>query len=480
MTIREFQEARTNGATISELLQRYEQNIQKRNPELNAFLTTTFDTARVKARQLDGKPINHALCGVPLAIKDVILTKGVRTTAGSKMLDHYTASYDAHVMGELTACGAITIGKTNCDEFAMGASNENSAFGPVHNPLDLSRVSGGSSGGSVAAVAADLCIAALGSDTGGSIRQPAAFCGMVGLKPTYGRVSRFGLIALCSSFDTIGPITKTVEDAAILLESIAGFDPHDMTTVPEEVPAYASNLQRDLHGLKVGIPKEYFVDGMDPEVEGCVRKAIAQLEQLGAASVEVSLPHTQYAIPVYYVILPAEASSNLARFDGMRYGMRDNSKDSPESTMDRLLDTYLSSRAHFGSEPKRRMMLGSFVLSSGYADRYYHQAQKVRTRIKEEFDAVFQDVDVLVAPTTPRTAFKIGEQVEDPLKMYLEDIFTCPANIAGLPAISIPCGTASGLPVGLQIIGRPLDELTVLQVAYQFEQDVKLHIDPAT
>ncbi|MBI3120090.1 MAG: Asp-tRNA(Asn)/Glu-tRNA(Gln) amidotransferase subunit GatA [Candidatus Kerfeldbacteria bacterium] len=472
MTIREFQEARKNGATISELVTQFQRKIEEKNPQLNAFLTTTFEQAQTRAQTLDQQSIDHVLCGVPLAIKDVILTKGVRTTASSKMLDHHTASYDAHVIEELNAHGAIMMGKTNCDEFAMGASNENSAFGLVRNPFDLKRVPGGSSGGSAAAVAADLCVAALGTDTGGSIRQPAAFCGVVGLKPTYGRVSRYGLIALCSSFDTIGPITKTVEDAAILLDTIAGYDSHDMTSVPNEVPSYASHLQRDLRGLKIGIPSEYFVDGMNLEVEQRIRDAVKQLERLGVEPVEVSLPHTKYAIPVYYVILSAEASSNLARFDGIRYGTR--STDSPESAMDRLLDTYLSSRSHFGPEPKRRMMLGSFVLSSGYADRYYHQAQKVRAMIKEEFDAVFQNVDVLVAPTTPATAFKLGEQVNDPLKMYLEDIFTCPVNIAGLPAISIPCGTASKLPVGLQIIGKPLDELTILQVAYQFEQSQKV------
>lgn len=462
MNISDVQDAIKGGKSADDVAADFTQTIIERNSEINAFLNTeTLFRADT--------PTDHPLNGVPIAIKDVLMTKGHTTTAGSRMLENYTATYDAHVVTELKRAGATLLGKTNCDEFAMGASNENSAFGPVKNPVNTEYVPGGSSGGSAAAVASDMCVAALGSDTGGSIRQPAAFCGIVGLKPTYGRVSRYGLIALCSSLDTIGPFTHNVKDAATVLETIAGFDPRDMTTAPLEVPKYTQHLEEDIKGLKVGVPKEFFVDGMDSGVEKATRAAIKKLESLGAEIQEVSLPHTKYAVPTYYVILPAEASSNLARFDGVRYGVRTTTKESPEYAMDKLLDQYLSSRANFGAEPKRRMMTGTFVLSAGYADQYYKKAQAVRAMMKQEMDDVFQAVDILVSPTTPTTAFKFGERMDDPVQMYLSDVMTSSANITGIPAISIPSGTANDLPVGFQIMGKAFDEQTILRAAHQLE-----------
>ncbi len=455
------------------------QRIHDHNPELNAFLTVTEESALAEAEKLTITENDPLLKGVPAGIKDVILTQGVETTAASKILEGYIAPYDATVVTRLKNQGMIMVGKNNCDEFAMGASNEQSAYGIVKNPWNPKKVPGGSSGGSAVAVAADLVPYAIGTDTGGSVRQPASFCGIVGLKPTYGRVSRYGLVALCSSFDQAGPLTQTVEDAAIVLQAIAGQDENDMTSVPNPVPSYLDALPKGVDGLKIGIPKEYFVDGTDKNVERAVRQAIDDLERAGAKMVEVSLPHTKYAVPAYYVILPAEASANLARFDGIRYGLRAQNpdevifkkNDSPQSAISRLWDTYITSRGTgFGSEPKRRIMIGTFVLSSGYADAFYKQAQKVRELIRRDFEEVFKTVDCLIAPTAPTTAFGIGENVNDPVKMYLADIFTCPANIAGVPAISVPCGFADGLPIGLQIIGKAFDEATVLRVAYAYEQ----------
>lgn len=463
MTIADIQKNIEGGATPEQIAAEFSQTVEAKDHEINAFLSRDVVMA-------DASRSGKTLYGVPIAVKDVIMTKGIKTTAASRMLEHHVAVYDAHVVEQLKDAGATIFGKTNCDEFAMGASTEQSAFGPVRNPVNPAYVPGGSSGGSAAAVAADLCVAALGSDTGGSIRQPAAFCGLVGLKPTYGRVSRYGLIALCSSFDTIGPITNNVTDAAIVFEAIAGYDHRDATTIPSEVPRVTEQLSQSIEGLRVGVPKEYFVEGMDSEVEQLTRAMMKRLESLGAVLVDVSLPLSKYAVPTYYVILPAEASSNLARFDGMRYGTRYRS-ESPESGMSRLWDAYSSSRAKFGPEPKRRMMIGSFVLSSGYADQYYKQAQYVRAKMKQEMDDVFKTVDVMVSATTPTPAFKLGERVEDPLKMYLADVLTSPANITGIPAISIPSGvTREGLPVGFQIMGKPLDEATMLRVAYQLEQ----------
>lgn len=480
MTIRKTaQQYRDGKATPLDVVKKSLQRIRDRNSDMNAFLEITDEAALQQAEILTVSEGDPLLKGIPASIKDVILTKGVKTTASSKILEDYVASYDATVVARLKAQGMIMLGKNNCDEFAMGASNEQSAFGAVKNPWDASKVPGGSSGGSAAAVSAGLVPYSIGTDTGGSLRQPASFTGIVGLKPTYGRVSRYGLIALCSSFDQAGPLTQTVEDAAIVLQAIAGQDEHDMTSVPDAAPNYVQALQQGVRGLTIGIPKEYFIDGMDKDVERAVRQAIMDLEHAGAKIKEVSLPHTKYAVPTYYVILPAEVSSNLARYDGMRYGLRAQNpdavifkkSDSAQTAVSRLWDTYVTSRGvGFGPEPKRRIMIGTFVLSSGYADAFYKQAQKVRELIRRDFDDVFKTVDCLVAPTTPTTAFDIGENVDDPVKMYLADIFTCPANIAGVPAISLPCGFSKGLPIGLQIIGKALGEDTILRAAYAYEQ----------
>jgi aspartyl-tRNA(Asn)/glutamyl-tRNA(Gln) amidotransferase subunit A len=401
-----------------------------------------------------------SLAGVPIGIKDVMVTKGVRTTAGSKILENFIPPYDCTVVARLEAAGAIMLGKMNCDEFAMGSSNENSAYGPVRNPRDKSRVPGGSSGGSAAAVAAGMAVATLGSDTGGSIRQPASFCGVVGLMPTYGRVSRYGLIAFASSLDHIGPLTKTVKDTAILLRVIAGHDPLDSTSVDVPVPNYEADLAKPVAGLKIGVPKEYFGEGLDEEVRAAIEAGIVKLRSAGCEIVPISLPHTKYAIPTYYVIATAEASANLARFDGVRYGHR--SKDA-----NTLSQMYRKSRDEgFGAEVKRRIMLGTYALSSGYYDAYYIKAQRVRTLLTRDFEEAFQKVDAIVTPTAPTPAFKIGEKSDDPLSMYLADIYTVTADLAGVPGISVPCGqTLSGLPIGLQILGRHFDESTVLRVA---------------
>lgn len=408
--------------------------------------------------------------GIPVAIKDNICVKDEPTTCASKILEGFKPPYDATVTRKLKDAGAILIGKTNMDEFAFGSSCETSCYGPTRNPWDLNRIPGGSSGGSAACVAADETCLAIGSDTGGSIRQPASLCGVVGLKPTYGRVSRYGLIAFASSLDQIGPITKDVRDAAILLNVIAGYDEMDSTSVDMPVPDYTKSLVKDVKSLRIGVPKEYFIKGIDKEVESGVKKAIDIFKSLGAEPKEISLPHTEYAISTYYIIAPAEASSNLARFDGVQYGPRGkNPKD--------LIDMYMKTRSKgFGDEAKRRILLGTYVLSTGYYEAYYLKAQKVRTKIKEDFEKAFKVCDCIVTPTSPTPAFKIGEKLEDPLSMYLSDIFTIPANLAGLPAISIPCGfSKEGLPLGLQIMGRPFDEETMLRAAYAFEQNTDFH-----
>ncbi|MBM3861020.1 MAG: Asp-tRNA(Asn)/Glu-tRNA(Gln) amidotransferase subunit GatA [Verrucomicrobia bacterium] len=418
--------------------------------------------------QADAAKKDGALAGVPVAIKDVLNVEGQPCTCASKILQGYIAPYDATAVRKLREAGAILVGRTNMDEFAMGSSTENSSWGTTRNPWDLTRIPGGSSGGSAAAVAADEAFAALGSDTGGSIRQPAALCGCVGLKPTYGRVSRYGLVAFASSLDQIGPFTKDVRDAALLLGVISGHDPMDSTSVPRAVPDYVAALERGVKGLRIGLPKEYFIPGMDREVEAAVRTAIRQWESLGAEVVEISLPHTDYAVAVYYLIATAEASANLARFDGVRYGLRVKGDD--------VIDTYGKTRgAGFGSEVKRRIILGTYALSAGYYDAYYLRAQKVRTLIRRDFEKAFAKCDVIVTPTTPEVAFKAGEKSGDPLKMYLSDIFTISVNLAGICGVSVPCGFAHKLPVGLQIIGKAFDEETVLRTAHAYEQATAWH-----
>jgi len=401
---------------------------------------------------------------VPVAIKDVMCTRGVRTTAGSKILGNFIPPYDATAVARLEGAGAVVLGKLNCDEFAMGSSNENSAFHPVRNPHDTSRVPGGSSGGSAAAVAADMAVAALGSDTGGSIRQPASFCGVVGLMPTYGRVSRYGLIAFASSLDHIGPITRTVKDAALVLRTIAGRDPMDSSSADVPVADYVAELDKPVRGLKIGVAKEYFGEGLDSEVRKSVDDAIQKLAELGCVIVPVSLPHTEYAIPTYYIVATAEASSNLARFDGVRYGYRANNARA-------LSDMYRRTRDQgFGAEVKRRIMLGTYALSAGYYDAYYLKAQKVRKLLTRDFEEAFKKVDAIVTPTSPTAAFKVGEKANDPLAMYLADIYTVTADLAGIPGISIPCGkTRENLPIGLQILGKHFDEATILRIAHAYE-----------
>jgi aspartyl-tRNA(Asn)/glutamyl-tRNA(Gln) amidotransferase subunit A len=438
------------------------------DPKIGAFLTLSKERALGKAAQIDrsvekGETL-PPLAGVPVAIKDVMVTKGVRTTAGSKILGNYVPPYDCTAVARLEAAGAVVLGKLNCDEFAMGSSNENSAFKPVHNPRDLSRVPGGSSGGSAAAVAADMAVAALGSDTGGSIRQPASFCGVVGLKPTYGRVSRYGLIAFASSLDHIGPLTHSVKDAAILLRTIAGRDLMDSTSADLPVPDYAAEIEKPVKGLRIGVAKEYFGEGLDPETRSAIEAAIQKLAKLGCEVVHVSLPHTKYAIPAYYLVATAEASSNLARFDGVRYGFRSENART-------LSDMYRRSRDEgFGDEVKRRIMLGTYALSAGYYDAYYLKAQRVRTLLTRDFEQAFEKVDVIAAPTCPTAAFKLGEKVDDPLAMYLADIYTVTANLAGIPGISIPVGkTKENLPIGMQIFGKHFGEATILRAANAYE-----------
>ncbi|BDG34381.1 Asp-tRNA(Asn)/Glu-tRNA(Gln) amidotransferase subunit GatA [Parageobacillus sp. VR-IP] len=460
--------------SVSDLVDESFRRIGEVEEKVQAFLTLNEENARAKAKELDDKLAKEendfgTLFGMPIGIKDNIVTKGLRTTCASKILYNFDPIYDATVMERLHEAGAITIGKLNMDEFAMGSSTENSGFQLTRNPWDLERVPGGSSGGSAAAVAAGEVPFALGSDTGGSIRQPAAFCGVVGLKPTYGRVSRFGLVAFASSLDQIGPITRTVEDNAYLLQVIAGLDPMDSTSANVEVPNYVEALTGDIKGLKIAVPKEYLGEGVSEEVRQSVLDALKVLEKLGATWEEVSLPHSKYALATYYLLASSEASANLARFDGVRYGYRtDNAKN--------LIDMYKQTRSEgFGNEVKRRIMLGTFALSSGYYDAYYKKAQKVRTLIKQDFEKVFEKYDVIIGPTTPTPAFKIGEKTHDPLTMYANDILTIPVNLAGVPGISVPCGFVNGLPVGLQIIGKHFDESTIYRVAHAFEQATDYH-----
>ncbi|MHB9096669.1 MAG: Asp-tRNA(Asn)/Glu-tRNA(Gln) amidotransferase subunit GatA [Syntrophales bacterium] len=440
--------------------------------DVRAYITLMRESALAEAARADEKIKKGeigALTGIPLALKDIYCTQGVRTTCGSRILHNFIPPYDATVVEKLRAAGAVFTGKTNMDEFAMGSSTETSFFGTTRNPWDLERIPGGSSGGSAAAVAAGECIASLGSDTGGSIRQPAALCGIVGMKPTYGRVSRYGLIAFASSLDQIGPFTRDVEDAAILMNVIAGYDPRESTSVPEQVPDYREFLGRGIEGWTVGIPKEYFIAGIDPEVEGAVRRAMAVVEHAGARCVEVSLPHTEYCLAVYYIIAPAEASSNLARYDGVKYGFRS------EENRD-LLEMYKKTRsAGFGAEVKRRIMIGTYALSSGYYDAYYKKASQVRALIKRDFDRAFTQCDALLTPTTPTPAFKVGEKTDDPMQMYLSDIFTISANLAGIPGISVPCGfTAGGLPLGLQFLTGHFQEGRLLQIAGAYEREANI------
>ena len=463
---------RRGETTPSAVTEAYLARIEKLDGRIGAYITVTAEEARATAaaadrRYRDGTPLGP-LDGVPLSIKDVFCTRGVRTTCGSRILERFVPPYDATLVARLAAAGAVVLGKGNLDEFAMGSSTEHSAFHVTRNPWDLSRVPGGSSGGPAAAVAGGLAAGGFGTDTGGSIRQPAAFCGVVGLKPTYGRISRYGLVAFASSLDHPGPFGRDVTDAALLLAAAAGHDPLDATSIDAPVPDYTADLPRGVRGLKLGVPDEYFIAGMDPEVERAVRAAIEVLKELGAGVERVSLPATPYALATYYVIAPAEASSNLARYDGVKYGLRVDGRD--------LVDMESRTRAAgFGAEVKRRVMLGTYVLSAGYHDAYYGKAQKVRTLVRRDFDAAFGRVDLVVAPTTPNVAFVHGDK-EDPVAMYLNDVFTIPADMAGVPAVSVPCGfTAAGLPIGLQLIGRTLDEATVLRAAYAYEQATDWH-----
>ena len=464
------QKLRAKEVSPAEVLRALDARIAQVDPQIHGYLSRDFDAALKCAESAD---VSLPLGGVPIAIKDVINVTGEPCTAASKILQGYRANYDATVIRKLRAAGAIPFGRCNLDEFAMGSSTENSAFGHTRNPWDTSRIPGGSSGGSAAVVAADEAFAALGSDTGGSIRQPAALCGIVGLKPTYGRVSRFGLIAFASSLDQIGPFTKTVRDAALVLNAISGRDPQDSTSLDEPVPDHTALLGRDLKGVRLGMPREYFIDGIDPQVDAAVRAAVRHYESLGAEIVEVSLPNTEHAVGVYYIIATAEASANLARFDGVRYGHR-------AADASGLLDHYGRTRAEgFGPEVKRRIILGTYVLSSGYYDAFYLRAQKVRTLIRRDFSAAFEKVDALICPTSPEVAFKAGDRSDDPLKMYLADIFTIATNLAGIPGISIPCGFADTdgkkLPIGLQLLGKPFQESQLLQIAHAYEQSTDWH-----
>ena len=439
---------------------------------IRAFVTITGDWALGQAQKADERiraGDAAPLTGIPAMIKDNICTKGIPTTCSSNMLKNFVPPYDAMVMEMLNQAGAVIVGKGNMDEFAMGSSNEHSAFFPTRNPWDLSRVPGGSSGGPAVAVATEEAIYALGSDTGGSIRQPAGFCSIVGLKPTYGRVSRYGLVAFASSLDQIGPLTKDVTDCALVLNAIACHDPRDSTSVPQPTPDYTQSLIPDLHGLHIGVPREYFVQGMEAGVEQVMRAAIKKLEELGAEIEETSLPHTRYALAVYYIIAPSEAMANLARYDGVKYGFSARDAESMWDAMDK------TRQFGFGPEVKRRIMLGTYALSAGYYDAYYLKAQKVRTLIRQEFEKAFHKFDALVTPTSPTVPFKLGEKVEDPLQMYLSDVCTLPINIAGIPGISIPAGFSDGLPVGMQILGKPFSEETLLRIAFAYEQATEWH-----
>ncbi|MBV9462943.1 MAG: Asp-tRNA(Asn)/Glu-tRNA(Gln) amidotransferase subunit GatA, partial [Verrucomicrobiae bacterium] len=458
-------------ASSVELLRALKSRVDQVESKVDAFVSEGFETALSDAEKASSR--TGPLAGVPIALKDNINARGWPCTCSSKILKNYVAPYDATVTRKLREAGAVLYGRLNMDEFAMGSSTENSAFKKTKNPWDPSRIPGGSSGGAAAAVSADECFAALGSDTGGSIRQPAGLCGCVGLKPTYGRVSRFGLVAFASSLDQIGPLAKTVEDAALLLGVIAGHDPLDSSSVARPVPDYVASLSKGVQGLRLGLPKEYFVEGMDPRVKSAIQAAIRQLEDLGAKIVEISLPHTAAAVATYYVVATAEASSNLARFDGVRYGFR------AEKPSD-VLDMYQKTRAEgFGPEVKRRIILGTYVLSSGYYDAYYLRAQKVRTLIRQDFEAAFEQCDAILTPTSPTPAFKLGEKTEDPLQMYLADIYTIAANLAGICGVSVPCGfveeAGRKLPVGLQILGKAFEEETILRVGHAYERSTDWH-----
>jgi aspartyl-tRNA(Asn)/glutamyl-tRNA(Gln) amidotransferase subunit A len=473
LTIHELQKLIMSGeVTSSGIVTSVFKRIDAVEKDVHAYITLMKDYAFEEASKAD-KDIKAGkvkpLTGIPVALKDIVCMKGFLTTCGSHILHNYVPPYDATVVEKLKDSGAVFTGKTNMDEFAMGSSTETSYFGITRNPWDLDRIPGGSSGGSAAAVAADLCIASIGSDTGGSIRQPAALCGVVGMKPTYGRVSRYGLIAFASSLDQIGPFTKDVEDCAIMMNALAGYDPRESTSVPMDVPDYREFLSRGIEGWRVGIPKEYFIEGIDPKVEESVRKAIAVIEGLGAKCIEMSLPHTEYCLAVYYIIAPAEASSNLARYDGVKYGFR--SQESRD-----LLDMYKKTRsAGFGAEVKRRIMIGTYALSSGYYDAYYKKASQVRALIKRDFEEAFKQCDVILTPTSPTPAFKIGEKTEDPLQMYLSDIFTISANLAGIPGISVPCGfTREGLPIGVQFLAGHFEEGKLIQISSAFEKHANL------
>jgi aspartyl-tRNA(Asn)/glutamyl-tRNA(Gln) amidotransferase subunit A len=474
LTIHELR-ARLDRREISslELTRAFQARIAVTDQRVNAFITVTGETALAAAAEADQRLAAGAaqpLTGIPLALKDIFVTQGVRTTCASKILDNFIPPYDGTAVRRLKEQGAVLLGKLNMDEFAMGSSNENSAYGPVRNPWDLDCVPGGSSGGSAAAVAARQAAGTLGTDTGGSIRQPAAHCGVVGLKPTYGRVSRYGVIAYASSLDQVGPLAADVEDCAMLLQAVAGHDPADSTSVDLPVPDYRAPFGRSIKGLKIGLPREYFIDGLDPEIHRAVQKAVDVYRGLGAELLEVSLPHTEFAVACYYLLATAEASSNLARYDGVRFGLRVEQGGG-------LLELYRQSRAAgFGAEVKRRIMLGTYALSSGYYDAYYLKAQKVRTLIRQDFLDAFSKVDVLLTPVAPTAAFRLGEKMADPLQMYLSDIFTIPVNLAGTCALSVPCGfSGQGLPIGLQLIGRPFGEDTLLHAAHAFEQATQWH-----
>lgn len=516
LTLKQASDKLKSGEITSSLLvESVIKRIEEVEPKVDAFLTTTFDLARAQAKKSDerysaGKPLSP-IDGIPIAVKDLYCTKDIKTTAASKILDDFVPFFESTATAKLWEAGAVLIGKANCDQFAMGSSTETSAFKKTKNPWDIERVPGGSSGGSAAAVAADMCIAALGTDTGGSIRQPASLCSIVGLKPTYGRVSRYGVIAMASSLDCIGPMTKTVEDSAILLNIMAGKDEKDSTTLSADVPDYCKSIGKDIKGLKVGVPKEFFGQGMDPEVEKIVKDSIETIKKMGAEIIDVSLPSVKYALAVYYIIMPAEVASNLARYDGIRYGHSalksfdrhsrpdrestnslsvdprfrgddkegsgDDRKELGDDIAKSLEEVYFKSRTEgFGDEAKRRIMLGNYVLSSGYYDAYYKKAQQVRTLVKQDFEKAFKQVDLLITPVSPTAAFKFGEKADDPLQMYLSDIHTVPINPAGVPAISIPAGfTSNNLPVGMQIIGPQLGEEKVLQVADAFEKATDFH-----
>ena len=456
-----------------ELTEHYLQRIESLDGQLNSFITTCADSALEAASKADEQLTTGdapALCGIPLAHKDLFCTDGIRTSCGSKMLDNFIPPYDAHIVEQCRAQGTVTLGKTNMDEFAMGSSNESSFYGAVNNPWQNDCVPGGSSGGSAAAVAARLTPVATASDTGGSIRQPASFCGVTGLKPTYGRVSRWGMVAYASSLDQAGPITQTAEDAAIMLNVLAGFDQRDSTSIDRKVPDYTATLNDSIEGLRIGVPKEYFSEGLDGEVATLIEAAIKTYEAMGAKIVEVSLPNTKLAVPAYYIIAPAECSANLSRFDGVRYGYRcENPSD--------LMDLYKRSREEgFGEEVKRRILVGTYALSAGYYDAYYRKAQQVRRLIKNGFDDAFAEVDVLAGPVAPTAAYGLGEKSNDPVSMYLEDIYTLPTNLAGLPGMSIPCGfTQGGKPVGLQLTGHYFSEAKLLNVAHKFQQATDFH-----